>query len=173
MTTIETAFGTGIPLVNFDKGSPVPLSFVFELSHKLAPSHIRDGLSKVVVLDHVLNLQTLNAYHLVFAYDASRELVLIITPSIGYPSVYPGNFLTGFLSILRAFFLLSMPTLRFCQLLLILGKEPGIPKGVTIRGYYHAFETQVKPDLLIDDWQLVNIFFYQNGDEVSVSAIFG
>src|SRR6184192_3997285 len=75
MTTIETALRGRIPLVNLDKGTSIPLSFVFELSHKLAPSHIRDGLSETVVFDHILDLKTLDAYDLVLTYDLGRELV--------------------------------------------------------------------------------------------------
>src|SRR2546423_15069636 len=70
MTTIETALRGRIPLVNLDERSPIPLSFVFELSHKLAPSHIRDGLRKFVVLYHILDVQTLDAYDLVLTSRA-------------------------------------------------------------------------------------------------------
>src|SRR5256885_14911726 len=90
MTTIETTLRGRIPLVNLDERSPIPLSFVFELSHKLAPSHIGDGLRQCVVLYHVLfaplarkqDVQTLNAYDLVLTYNLCRELVLIVTPPI-------------------------------------------------------------------------------------------
>src|SRR6266852_4861521 len=54
VTTVETTLRGRIPLVNLDERSPIPLSFVFELTHKLTPSHIRDSLRKCVVLDHVL-----------------------------------------------------------------------------------------------------------------------
>src|SRR5712691_5346067 len=49
MTTVETTLRGRIPLVNLDERSPVPLTFVFELTHKLTPSHIRDGLRQFVV----------------------------------------------------------------------------------------------------------------------------
>ncbi len=88
MTTIETAFGGWIERVYLDKHSSIPFSFVFQLPHKLAPSHIRDGFRKLVVLDHVLDLQTLDAYDLVFSYDLGREFMLERTSSfLSYLSV--------------------------------------------------------------------------------------
>src|SRR5438105_322471 len=72
MSTIETAFRGRVPLVNLDKGSAIPLRFVFELPHN-----------------------------------------------------------------------------------------------------DHALESQIKPHLLIDNRQMLDIFLYQDGDEVAVSTIFG
>jgi hypothetical protein len=83
MTAIKAPFGRRVELVYLDKGTSIPPSFVFQLPHKLRPSHIRDSLSKLVVLDHILDLQALHTYDLVLTYDLSRELVLIISPSIG------------------------------------------------------------------------------------------
>src|SRR5712691_381570 len=69
MTTIETALRGRVPLVNLDKGTSIPFSLVCELSHKLTPSHIRDGFRKCVVLYHILDGKALDAYDLVLTYD--------------------------------------------------------------------------------------------------------
>jgi hypothetical protein len=95
MSTSKAAFGRGRELVNFDKGSPVPLCFVFQLPDELAPSHIRDGKSSAVVLDHVLDLQALDTYDLVLTYESRRKFVLIVTPSMGDLLLYTGNFETS------------------------------------------------------------------------------
>ncbi|GHO77473.1 hypothetical protein KSD_52440 [Ktedonobacter sp. SOSP1-85] len=58
MTTLKTPLTGGIPLVNFDKISTVPVGFVFQLGHKLTPSHITDGFAEGWMLDHVLDLPT-------------------------------------------------------------------------------------------------------------------
>src|SRR5438045_2872886 len=58
MTTIEAALRGGVELVNPDKGSAIPLGFVFQLAHELTPSHITNRFGKTVVLYHVLDLQT-------------------------------------------------------------------------------------------------------------------
>ncbi len=144
MPTIETALRGRIPLVNLDERSPVPFSLVFELSHKLTPSHIANSLRKLVVLYHVLDLQTLDAYDLVLTYDLCRELVLIVTPSISNPGVDTSDFQLCLASVLRALFRACMSSLSFPQFLFILGKELGVSRAVSIAGDDHALETQVK-----------------------------
>src|SRR2546423_11067327 len=173
MTTIETALRGRIPLVNLDERSPIPLSFVFELSHKLTPSYIRDGLGKLVVLYHILDVQTLDAYDLVLTYDLCRELVLIITPPISNPGVYSGYFQLSLPTVLRTFVLFRVPTLRLCQFLFIRGCEFRVTVGVSIARDDHALETQVKPYLLIHSWKMLDLFFYQHGVNVAMSTIFG
>src|SRR6266568_3804697 len=173
MPTIETALRGGIPLINLDKGTSIPLSFVCELPHKLTPSHIRDGFRKCVVFDHILDVQTLDAYDLVLTYDLSRELVLIITPPIGYPGMDTSGLQLCLATVFPAFLLLSMSSLRLSKLHFILGKELGVAIGVTIRGDHHTLETQVKPDLLIHSRQMLDLFLYQHRHKVALSIIFG
>src|SRR6266566_1052162 len=173
MTAIKAAFGGRIPLVYLDKGTSIPLSFVFQLPHKLRPSYVRDSLSKTMVLDHILDLQTFDAYDLVLTYDLSREFVLIVASPISYLGMETSHLETGFRSVLTAFFLLGKPSLSFGQLLLILDKEFRVAKGMPIARDDHALESQVKPDLLVDHWQRGDIFLNQERDEVAVSTIFG
>src|SRR5258705_4524062 len=66
MLAVMTGFAGGIPPINFDEGSSVPLAFVLQLTDKGAPSHITDRFCQSVVLDHILDRQTLHADHLVF-----------------------------------------------------------------------------------------------------------
>ncbi len=172
MPTIKASFGGRIPLVYLDQGTSIPLSFVLQLPDKLRPSYIRDGLSKLMVLDHILDLQTLDAYDLVFTYDLCRELVLIVTSSIGYTCMNTSNLQLSFSSVLRAFFLLGMPSLSLSQLLLVFGKEFRITERMTIGGDNHALESQVKPYLFVNDRQGLNVFLYQDRDKVAISAIF-
>jgi hypothetical protein len=65
-----TPFAGGIPTVNCDEGSSIPLALVFQLADKLTPSHITDGFSQTVILNHILDSQTLHANHLVFVHNA-------------------------------------------------------------------------------------------------------
>ena len=140
MSAIKAAFGGRVELVNLDKGTSIPTGFVFQLPHKLRPSHIGNSLSKAMVLDHILDLQALDAYDLVLTYELCGELMLIITPSIGYSGMDTSYLETGFSSILRAFFLLRVPSLSFCQFLFVFGKEFGITERMSIRGDDHAVE---------------------------------
>src|SRR2546428_9098908 len=123
MATIKASFGGGIELVNLDKRSSIPRSLVFQLPDKLTPTHVGDGFSQAVVLDHVLDLQTLDANRLVLTDQLCREFVLIITASIAYASVYSGNLETCLITVLGTFFLLGKTALSLCQLLLILVEE--------------------------------------------------
>src|SRR5436305_4044354 len=114
MPTVKAAFGGRIPLVNLDQCSSIPLCFVLQLPAQFTPSYIRDGFRQAVVFDHVLDLQALDAYNLVFAYDASRELVLIVSPSIGNLLMDTSNLETSFCTVLGAFFRTCMSSLCLC-----------------------------------------------------------
>src|SRR5947207_11742250 len=122
MSAVMAPFGGWIEFVDFDKNSTIPLRFVFELPNQFGPSYITDSLSKFVVLGHILDSQTLNAYHLVFMHNAGRELMLVVTPTVIDTGMHTGYFYSCFVSVFRALFLLRMPTLSFCQTFLILGK---------------------------------------------------
>src|SRR2546425_1292571 len=119
MPTMGTALRTGVPLVDFDEGTPIPLGFVLQLPHELTPADITDAFSETVVLEHVLDGQTLDADHLVLVNDASRELVLIITTTISNLGVEMSDFETGLVAVLRPLLLRSQPPLGLGQLLLI------------------------------------------------------
>src|SRR6266516_6156725 len=125
MSTVKAAFGGRIPLVNLDQSSTVPRRFVFQLPDELTPTNVRDRFGQAVVFDHMLDLQTLDAYDLVFAYDASRELMLIVSSSIGNLLMDASDFETSLVPVLGAFFLFRMPSLFLCQFLFIRGREFG------------------------------------------------
>src|SRR5207248_10255753 len=130
MTTIVTALRGRIPLVNPDKGTSIPLSFVFELPDKLTPTYIANCFSEGVVLYRILDRKALDAYDLVLTYDLSRELVLITCSPIGNPGVYTSDFQLSLPTVLPAFFLLSVPSLSLRQFLFIFGKELRVAVGV-------------------------------------------
>src|ERR1700682_5020485 len=133
MSTVKAALGRGVPLINFDEGTSIPHGFVLQLPDKFSPSHIGDGLRQAVVLDHVLDGQTLDADDWVFAYDLRRELVLIIPPSIRDTGVDTRNDDPGLVAVLAALLFLGMPSLSLCQFLLITRKEFGIAVGLPLR----------------------------------------
>src|SRR6266566_6558844 len=99
MPAHRTAFGGWVPFVNLDQGTPIPLCFVFQLGHKVTPSDVADGSGKGVVLDHVLDLQALDADRLVFTNDASREFVLIVPSPISNLGMNTGNFFANLGSV--------------------------------------------------------------------------
>ena len=146
MLACMAGFRRGIEAVNLDQHSSVPLGFVFELSSQLTPSHITDRFCKAVVLDHVLDCQTLHADHLVFVNDAGGELVLIVTSTIVDTGMHTGDFEACFLPVLRSFLRACMPSLSFCQPLLILCKEGGIANPLASGEDDHRLESQIQTD---------------------------
>ena len=75
MATAVTALTGGIPLVDLNKCSAVPVGLVSHLSDQFAPVGITDRFGQFRVLDHVLHTQRLAANHLVFVYQLCGELV--------------------------------------------------------------------------------------------------
>ncbi len=99
-----------------------------QLGHKLTPTDVADGFGKGVVLDHVLDLQALDADRLVFTNDASREFVLIIPSPISNLGMNTGNFFANLGSVTARLLFLGKPTLCLRQLLLIhLPAQAGSP----------------------------------------------
>ena len=173
MSTSKAALGRWIPLVNFDQGTPIPGGFVLQLSHKLTPSDITDGLCQRVVLHHILDLKTLDAYRLVLTNDASRELVLIVTASISNARMHACDLVPGFGTVLGPLFLLGQATLGTRQLLFILVEELGIANGLTRREDHHGLQAQVQPHLLVHLRQGLDVLYHQDGDKVAVGRVFG
>ena len=173
MSTIKATLAGRVPLVNLDEGATIPRRFVFQLGHKLAPSHIRDGFAQCGMLDHILDLKTLNADRLVFTDQACREFVKEVRTSVSNPSVNPGNFETGLVSILGAFFLFRVATLGFCQFPLICGEKLGIANRFPIGEHDKRFQAQVSPNGVFCGGQQGNVIFHQDAHEVASCTILG
>src|SRR6266699_1373349 len=76
MSTVVAPLRGGVELVDLDEGTPIPLGLVVQLAYKFTPTHIIDGLGEAMVLNHVLDLQALDTYDLVLAYELRREAAL-------------------------------------------------------------------------------------------------
>jgi hypothetical protein len=159
MLACATGLARRGPTVNLDQGSSVPLGFVFQLPDELTPTDITDSFRKAVVSDHVLDCQTLNANHLVFVDDACRELVLVVSSAVIDPRMDFGDFEACLVAVLRAFLFPGMPSLHFCQLLLILGKIAWIADGRTRGKSDHRLDAQVKTNHLLRLGKRLHVFF--------------
>ncbi len=149
LLAIMTGFTGGIPTIDFDEGSSVPLALVVQLTNELTPSDITDSFCEAVIFDHVLDSQTLHADHLVFVDDACRKFVLVVATTVIDTSMHTGYFAPCFLTILRALLFLGVPTLSLCESLLIRGRELWIAHSFTSREDYHRLQAQVKTNLCI------------------------
>src|SRR5579864_970744 len=173
MPTGVTALRGWIPLVNLDECASIPPGFVLKLPSKLTPTHVINRFCKGVILDHVLDLQTLDAYHFVLADNASRELMLIIPTSISNLGVC-FSYLEPCLSpILAALFLLGKPTLSLSQLLLIFAEVAWIAHMLPVRGDNHRLQAKIKSYLLVNNGKRLDILFYQDAHKVAISGVLG
>src|SRR6266851_3252102 len=173
MTTVKAALGGWVPLVNFHNGTLVPLCFVLKLSDKFSPTYITDSFRQTVVLDHIFDVQTLDAYDLVFAYDLGREFMLIVSSPVGNLLMNAGNLETRFVTVLRPFFLFCVTALCFRQFLFIFGEELGVTMRLSIRGDDQRLQTQVKSNHLRGHFPCFDVFFSQYGDKIVFGFIFG
>src|ERR1700724_3377047 len=171
MSTVKAAFRGWVPAVNLDHGSTIPCGLVFQLGHKLTPSDITDGFGKLVILPHVLDRKTFDADRLVFTNQASRELVREITATISDTGVDTSNLETSLIPVLGTLFLLGMSSLCFGKFLLIFRKEFGIANDFTIGEDDKGFQSQVSTDSVFSRWQMGNVLFYQDADEVAICTI--
>src|SRR6202011_114530 len=90
-----------------------------------------------------------------------------------YSGVNASDFETSFATVLAPLLFLRMSSLGLCQLFLILGKALGVADGLPSGEDHQGHEAQIEPYLLVHCWQVLDIFFYQNGDEIAVSCVFG
>ena len=99
MPTVEASLAARIPFVNRHQRSPVPRSFVLQLTHEFTPAHIVNGFRQRRMLDHPLDLQTLDADRLVLTNQACRELVREITAAISDTSMDTSDLETSLVSV--------------------------------------------------------------------------
>jgi hypothetical protein len=173
MSTVMTALGRWVALVNFDERASIPVGFVFQLPQEFPPSDIADRFGQAVVLSHLLDLQALNAYDLVLAYDGSRELLLVVTPPLSYPSVEACDFLACLRSVLRSLFLLGVSTLSAGQVLFILVENLGVPMCLSLGGDDHRLEAQIPADHLWGNLPCLDLFFSEQGHELAPRCLLG
>src|SRR5260370_2966633 len=166
-----TCFAGGIPTIDFDEGSSIPLALVVQLANGTGRSDLPDRLGDAVIFDQVLDGQTLHANHLVFVDDACTEFVLVISTTVIDTSMHTRYFAPCLLSVLGALFLFCVSPLGFCQALLILGTVARIAHSFTSGEDHHRLETQVKANLRVDDRKRFDVFFNQDRDKIAVRTV--
>ena len=171
MLAVRAGFRGREEAVYLDQSASIPLGFVFQLADKLSPSDIADGFGKRVVLDHVLDGQTLDADHLVFANDACGEVVLVVPTLVSDTGMHAGDFETSFRSVFRSLLLPGMPSLSLSQGFLAFRIEPGVLDQRTRRECHQGGNAKVKTDHGGEHWQRFNRVLDQQGHEIAVGAI--
>ena len=72
-----------------------------------------------MVFEHTSDMQVFQTDHLVLANQFGGHFVLIVSSGIGYLGMQTGNLLSGFFSVLAAFFLSGMVALCSFELLFV------------------------------------------------------
>ena len=173
MSTAVTPLRRWVPLLNLDQGSPIPRCLVLKLAGKLTPTHIANTLSQGVVLEHVLDLQTLDADRLVLTNNAGRELLLIISPPISYLGVCLSDLEPCLSTVLTPLLLFAEATGSLGQFLLIRACVPWIAHVFPIGSDNHTLQAKIKPHLLLHDRQVLDILFDQDGHEIAPCGVLG
>src|SRR5260221_13180752 len=142
-----------------------------QVGRGLIASGYREG--QTMVFDHMFDVQTLDAYDLVFAYDLDREFLLVVSSPVCNLLMDTSNLETRFGTVLRPFFLFCVTALCFRQFLFLFGEELGVPMRLSIRGDDQRLQAQVKPNHLRGHFPCFDVFFYQDGDKIAFGFIFG
>jgi hypothetical protein len=159
--------------INLDYIAPIPCSFVFELGHELRPAYVVNSFRKRVVLDHVLDGQTLDADRLVFTDQACGELVQKVTASISYSGMDTSHLLGRFGAVLGPLLLFRVVSLSLRQFLFVFDEEMRIADFLTSGEDHEVFQAQISPNGLLDWFKVGNLLFDQDGHEIPIRGIFG
>ncbi len=130
MPTGTAAFATGVPPINFDQCTSIPLRFVRELTHKLSPACIADSAGQSVIAHHIFDGQRLDADRLVLTDQAPRQLMQAILTLVGNLGVDARHLAARLLSVLGAFDLAAQGLLSaFQSFVALVGTMPSAPAG--------------------------------------------
>ncbi len=172
MFAVSTTFRTGFPAVNLHQCSTVPLAFIFKLPHQLTPSRVGDAKGQFAVLHHVRNSQVLNRYHLVFAYQSSRQLMQKVFTGIGNPRLHSSNFASRLLTVVRSIWTTRQGLLDLSKLAAQSVKMLGVSYLLLVAGSNQAGDASIQSNLFISYWQWLNrMVFYQQRDKPAPSSI--
>src|SRR5215470_19984595 len=101
--------------IQFQIGSFVPPSLVFQFSEYLPERRIRDVSGKIVILYHPGHVQSFDIDRLVLADDLRREFLKCIPSGIADSGVQSGYYKPGFLSIVAVPDLARQAALQYPQ----------------------------------------------------------
>ena len=133
-TTFGTRLGTRIPTVALDECLTSACDLVFEKPRERAPSRVSRGFRKAVVRHDPLHMQVLDDDDLVFVYDASRQLVQVISSGARDTLMGAGHQSPGFVPAVRSFFLTREFALFPFQVLFRLTQMTGVLELRSVAG---------------------------------------
>src|SRR5262245_54009099 len=126
MAAVTAAFGTGIPLVNLDQGTPIPGRFVLQLPDQLTPTRVRDRLRQPAIADQMLDSQRLHAHRLVFTDEAGGEFVQTVESLVSDLGMRTRDLTARLLAVLGAVLATGKALLRRFEPTAAMGEMFGI-----------------------------------------------
>lgn len=118
VTTAVTKLTAREETAHLDDILAIPVCFVPQLTGDFAKGGIRDGLSKVVVCQHTLDVQVLDANHIVITNQFGRDLVNVVKPLVCDALLYQSYPDALLLAAVAALWLSGQFALRTSELLL-------------------------------------------------------
>ena len=144
----------------------VAFAFVFKHINELIPASVSNGLSKMVILNHVSDSEVFNMYRLVIADKFSACLMKEVASLIGNLLMLHGKSMNCFDSGIRAFNFSGYRSLKSFESLLCFTKILRWFDNLTVRCGDESLDSEVNTDFVSRILWLWNIQCAENGSVV-------
>lgn len=152
--------------INLTKMTTVPVAFVIQLTGKLRPASIPNGLGKAMVFQHPFNMQVLNNDKLVDFDKLAAQLMKKVLPLVGYLFVLSRNIQACFLPALATLLSSGQAPIQSGKAAFGLTEILGSGESLSIGRNRKILQAQVKADLTAFVGWLINLLLYQNRGEI-------
>lgn len=142
--------------VNFNQLSTSFLNFVRQHLDKVAPRDIVNASCKIMIFNHISNLQFFNRNDFELFDDGEACFMKKVLPLIEDSLVNFSNFKSGFSPILTSFFLPAQSPLKSGKFLFRFSKELRIFNLSSIGKNGKTFNSNINPNMVIFSFNLFN-----------------
>jgi hypothetical protein len=171
MTAATTQLRGREELIQGDVIPPIPRSLVLKLPEDFTKRRIAEMFGKFVILQHPDNIQPFDIDGLVLADRLSREFVNIVGANISNLRVLSGYLDPLFVSVVAAFKFAREATLLETKSLCRLMQWPGILKILPVARSRQSLDTDIYPDIGIDNGQGLNLGLDKHADEIAFGPV--
>src|SRR4028118_732518 len=115
IATITASLRARKPSVNLNKITTILGTLILKLPNSFTPCCITKGEGKLMIFYQILHRQILDCYQLVFSNQSSCQFVKKILTNIANFCMNFSDFQSGFMAVVRAFFLTAKSFLSLTQ----------------------------------------------------------
>ncbi len=152
--------------INLSNMATIPTTLVNQLSVKLRPTDITNGLGKAMVFDHPLHIQVFNGNELIILYQLATKFVKEVLPLVGYFFVLASYLYSSFIPSITPLLSFRHSALQSGQPFLRLTKILGSREVLTIGGNSKILQSQIKANLTPLIGWFINFLLYLDGGEI-------